>query len=296
MIWQFHYFVKEAFLGLRENFSAVVITTVTIAFTLMLIGVFLMVYLNLNSLMGSLRQEIKVIAYLKDGLPEKEIADLREQIAKEDGVSGLTFTSKDAALEMFRSSSEGNDFLLKGLGDNPLPASFEITPDKAFQAPETVRRLAERLGKFKGIEEIQYGREWVENVDALMEVLKVAGALGGMILGLATVVITSTTIGLTVWARLAEIEVLKLIGATRMYIQLPFLMEGAMIGLFGGLFSLLILHGIYGLVVPRLIEMSRFLGSGFAISFLPASWALLFVAVGVTLGFAGSLISIRRLL
>ena len=119
--------------------------------------------------------------------------------------------------------------------------------------------------------------------------------MGGLILGLVAVVIISSTIGLTVWGRLADIEVLKLIGATRTYIQMPFLLEGMFMGFIGGTCALFLLWGIYEVVQRRFIETSHFLGE-INLLFLPTQWLALFLVAGVGMGLTGSLISIRRFL
>jgi cell division transport system permease protein len=293
---QLRYFLKETLFNLRGNKSTTLISMATIAFTMMLFGVFLLVYFNLDVLVGSLQQEIKVILYLRDGLSEKERADLEGKVRVEPGVSGVVYVSKAAALENFRRSLEGQDILLKGLGDNPLPASLELTLEKAYQSSEAVQRLAQQFKGLNGVEDIQYGREWVDNVNAVLEAVRVGSAAIGLILGLASVVIIAGTIGLTVWSRLEDIEVLQLIGATRAYIQMPFLMEGALMGLIGGVFAIGLLRGIFELAKNRLAEVGGFLGGQMNLLFLPLPWLLGFLAVGVGLGCTGSLLSIRRLL
>jgi cell division transport system permease protein len=293
---QLRYFFKEVLLNLRANTSTAVISTVTIAFTMVLFGLFLLLYLNLSGLVGSLRQEIKVILYLRDGISEKEIVSLHDTLREQTGVSNVTYISKEKALEDFRRSLEGQEILLRGLGDNPLPASFELTLEKTFQSSEAIQRVAQQLKGLKGVDDIQYGREWVENVNAVLETVRVGSTLIGLILGLAAVVIISNTIRLTVLSRQEDIEVLQLIGATRAYIQMPFLLEGGFLGLVGGAVSILLLRAVYELARSRLTETSGFLGSAITLTFLPAPWLVLFLAVGAGLGCAGSLLSIRRLL
>jgi cell division transport system permease protein len=293
---QLRYFLKETLLNLRGNKSTTLISMATIAFTMMLFGVFLLVYYNLDALVGSLQQEIKVILYLRDGLSEKERADLEGRVREEPGVSSVVYVSKATALENFRRSLEGQDILLKGLGDNPLPASLELTLEKAYQSSEAVQRLALQFKGLDGVEDIQYGREWVDNVNAVLEAVRVGSAVIGLILGLAAVVIIAGTIGLTAWSRLEDIEVLQLIGATRAYIQMPFLMEGGLMGLIGGVFAIGLLRGIFELAKSRLAEVGGFLGGPMNLLFLPMPWLLAFLAVGVGLGCTGSILSIRRLL
>ena len=293
---QLRYFIKEAVLNLRVNKSTALVSTVTIAFTIMLFGLFLLLYLNLDRLMGSLRQEIKVIVYLRDGITPQERAAVLEMLRHQPGVSKVMYVSKAKALEEVRRSLENEDILLRGLGSNPLPASFELTMEKAFQSSEALQQVARQLEGLKGVDDIQYGRDWVENVNALMETVKVGGTLIGLILGLAAIVIISSTIRLTIWSRLEDIEVLRLIGATRAYIQMPFLLEGALLGLTGSAISVFLLRAGYELARTRLADTAGFLGGPVSLTFLPAPWLLLFLAAGAGLGCVGSLVSIRRLI
>jgi cell division transport system permease protein len=293
---QLRYFFKEVLLNFRANKATALISTITIAFTMVLFGLFLLVYLNLNSLVGSLRQEIKVILYLRDGISGKELSALQEKLGEQPGVSNIAYVSKLQALEEFRRSMEGQDILFRGLGDNPLPASFELTMEKKFQSSEAIQRVAQQLKDLKGVDNIQYGREWVENVNRVLETVRVGGALIGLVLGLAAGVIISSTIRLTVLSRLEDMEVLQLIGATRSYILMPFVLEGGLLGLTGGAVSILLLRMVYELAGSRLAEMKGFLGGAVTLMFLPAPWLLLFLAVSAGLGCAGSLLSIRRLL
>jgi cell division transport system permease protein len=295
VIHKLRYFFKEAFLNIRVNKSTAVVSTLTIAFTIMLFGLFLLIYLNLNRLAGSLRQEIKIILYLEDGISEDEKEAILKKLKGEPGVAGVTYISKDQALKDFRQSLEGEDILLKGLGENPLPASFELTLEKSYQSSEAIQRAAEQLRGLKGVDDIQYGRDWVENINALLETLRFGGMMIGLILGLAAVVIISSTIRLTIWSRLEDIQVLQLIGATRAFIQMPFLVEGALLGTFGGAVSLVLLRGVYELAESRMLGTTGFLGGPVSLMFLPASWLLLFLAAGAGLGCIGSLVSIRRL-
>ncbi|HEY4486079.1 MAG TPA: permease-like cell division protein FtsX [Nitrospiria bacterium] len=288
------YFFKEMFLSLRENKVVTLITTVTIAFAMMLFGLFLLVYLNLNAVAGVLRQEIKIILYLKDGISAATLASLTETLRLQAGVGGVEFTSKEKALEDFKRAFEGNDLLLKGLGQNPLPASIELTVAKDYQSSRAVERLADQVKGLNGVDDIQYGHDWVRKVGIVLDLLKTGSTVSGLILGLAAVVIISSTIGLTVWARLPEIEVLKLIGATRMYIQMPFLLEGAFMGLIGGALSLFFIRSTYLLVKNRLSEIGGILGGGMTFSFLPPAWLGMFLGIGVVLGLIGSFLSVRR--
>ncbi|HEY5648316.1 MAG TPA: permease-like cell division protein FtsX, partial [Nitrospiria bacterium] len=230
-----------------------------------------------------------------EGASDTTLEKLKKELKSHETVLKVSYTSKAVALEEFGRYMEGNDLLIKGLGENPLPASFEVTLKEEYRTAGSVRGIAQEMKGFRGVNDVQYGQEWVDNINAILQIFRVGAVFGGVILGLAAMVIISNTIGLTVWARLSEIEVLKMVGATRWYIQTPFLLEGGILGLIGGGFSLFFLHLIFLFGQNRLAETGGFLGQNLVLNFLPPQWLGLFLAAGVFLGFAGGLISTRRL-
>jgi len=288
------YFLEEAGVHLRGNKMAFAMTTLTIAFTMLLFGLFLWLYLNLAALMGSLQSEIKILLYLREGISATERDQIKEKVQVEPGISEVRYISKEQALEDFKRSLEGTELLLRGLGENPLPASFELTVDRIYWSSEAMARLVERLKSIKGVEEIQYGREWVENIEGWLRLFRI-GALGiGSLLAFAVVAIIANTIQLTLSLRRDEVEILRLIGATRGFIGVPFILEGALIGFLASGLALLLLVGLYQLIRQNLLPLQGLLSIGPGFFFLPTPWMIGLLAVGVGLGCMGSYWSFRR--
>lgn len=287
------YFLEEAGVHLRENKMAFVMTTLTIAFTMLLFGLFLWLYLNLAALMGSLQSEIKILLYLREGISAAERDQIKEKVQVEPGISEVRYISKEQALEDFKRSLEGTE-LLSSLGENPLPASFELMVDRIYWSSEAMARVVERLKTIKGVEEIQYGREWVENIEGWLGLFR-TGALGiGGILAFAVVAIIANTIQLTLSLRRDEVEILRVIGATRGFIGVPFVLEGALIGFLASGLALLFLAGLYQLIRRNLLPLQGLLSIGPGFFFLPTPWIIGLLAVGIGLGSMGSYWSFRR--
>ena len=286
------YLLREALTNVRHNRTTTLIAVSTTAFTLACLGVFLLLYLNLKSVAGSLEDEIKVLVYLNDSLSTQAISDLEARLKREPEVAALVYISKDQALRDFRARFPDEHQLLQGLGENPLPASFEITLAPAHRAPEAVKRWAERHRSMSGVEQVQYSREWIENLNALVGYLELAAVGVGTILALASVTIIASTIRLTLYARRDDIEILKLIGATRAFIRIPYLMEGAILGAAGGVLSVGVLRGGFEFFKFHVGPVGPFLGAGGGLAFLPPRMALLVVLFGLVLGWAGSLVSL----
>src|SRR5204862_8052707 len=163
---------------------------------------------------------------------------------------------------------------LDGLAQNPLPPSLEITP-RVSLPPATVRFLAAQMGTLPGVTEVDYGREWLDKLEALARGLRVFGA-GALftVLGAALLVVANT-IRLAVYARRDEIEIMKLVGATDGYVRAPFLLEGALQGLLGAALALGAVVGVERWLLPRASQAFAFAAGVVAPAILPSHAASL---------------------
>jgi cell division transport system permease protein len=288
------YFLEEAGIHLRANKTAFLMTALTITFTMLLFGLFLWLHLNLSVLMGGLQSEIKIFLYLREGLPVTERVQIQERVQAEPGISEVRYISKEEALEDFKKSLEGNELLLRGLGENPLPASFELTVDRIYRSSQAMAKLVERLKNIKSIEEIQYGREWVENIEAWLRLFQIVTLSIGGLLAFAVITTIANSIQLTLSLRRDEVEILKLIGATRYFIGVPFILEGALTGFLSSGLALLLLMGLYALMDQNLLPLQGLLAAGSGFFFLPAPWMVGLLFGGTGLGCIGSYWSFRQ--
>jgi cell division transport system permease protein len=289
------HFVQEALANIRLNRTTTVIAVATTAFTLACFGVFLLLYLNLRAMATSLQSDLKVVVYVKDGTPPPGVSELQALLKADPGVQTLTYVSKEQALADFRAQFPEESHLLQGLGENPLPASFIITLAPAYRSPDAVRRWADRLKSAPGVEQVQYSRDWIDNLNTIVGYLELAAVGIGTVLSAASVTIIASTIRLTLYARRDEIEIMRLIGATGSFIKIPYLIEGAMLGVMGGAVSLAILRGGFELFNARLGMPGRFLGIDSGVHFFSGQVAALILAAGLLLGFVGSVVSVLDL-
>jgi cell division transport system permease protein len=289
------HFVREALANIRLNRTTTVIAVATTAFTLACFGVFLLLYLNLRAMATSLQSDLKVVVYVKDGTPPPGVSELQALLKADPGVQTLTYVSKEQALADFRAQFPEESHLLQGLGENPLPASFIITLAPAYRSPDAVRRWADRLKSAPGVEQVQYSRDWIDNLNTIVGYLELAAVGIGTVLSAASVTIIASTIRLTLYARRDEIEIMRLIGATGSFIKIPYLIEGAMLGVMGGAVSLAILRGGFELFNARLGMPGRFLGIDSGVHFFSGQVAALILAAGLLLGFVGSVVSVLDL-
>jgi cell division transport system permease protein len=210
------------------------------------------------------------------------------------GVSAVKYVSQDDALDRFRRDLEGQAGILEGLSKNPLPASFEIQLREGGADSERVASVAEKVGELAGIDEVQYGQEWLSQYATAINLLRIAGVVIGTFLLIGCMLVVANTIKLAVYARREELEILSLVGATKRFIRLPFLIEGMAQGFLGALLAVVILYGGYRILLSR-IDASLLLNVGrFELIFLSTPALLSLLGIGTIVGFCGSAISVRR--
>lgn len=279
---------------MRANRTTTVVAILTTAFTLSCVGIFLLLYVNLRSAAGWLQEDIKIMVYLDDQLTRESVADLEGRLKGDRMVAATVFISKEHALGEFRAQFPADSHLLEGLGLNPLPASFVVTLAPQYRSPDAVKRWSERVRTMPGVAKVDYNQEWIDALAGLIRYIELIAIGVGVILSTAAVTIIGNTIRLTLFSRREEIEILRLIGATRWFIRIPYLLEGAVLGALGSGLSLLILKGGFELFRQQISSTGRLSGIEQMIAFFPFSVCLALVLVGIGLGVAGSFVSLRR--
>ena len=288
------YLLREAWANIWTNRTTTVVAIFTTAFTLACVGVFLLLYVNLRAAAGWLQDDIKVMVYLSEGIAGSTVSDIEQQLRADRAVGALHFISKEQALGEFRAQFPSDSHLLEGLGQNPLPASFVVTLAPAFRSPDAVRRWAERVAAVAGVAKVDYNQDWLDALSTVIRSIEVVAIGVGLILSAAAVTIIANTIRLTLFARRDEIAILRLIGATKTFIRIPYLLEGAVLGALGSTCSLLMLKALYELFRQQMRTTGRLRGLEQLTVFFPLSICLVLVAIGIILGCAGSFLSLRR--
>jgi cell division transport system permease protein len=225
---------------------------------------------------------------LDDGLAQAEQEQLLARVRGAAGVESVTHVSKEAALERFRASPFGRASLLDGLDDNPLPASLEIVLVPEARNRGGVEALVASLRDLPGIGELGYGHEWVEGYARAVRAVRGLALAIGAVLALATLLIVANTIRLSIYARRDEIEILRLVGAGRVFVATPFLLEGLLEGALGGGVAL-------GMLALGFRAARAVLGGGLELllgyaepAFFGLGGALALLGAGAALGLIGS--------
>jgi cell division transport system permease protein len=284
------YFIREAVSSLRRNGLMSIASVSTVALSLLILGLFLVMVLNLNHLASVLESQVQISVYLQDTLNEKDIREVGTRITKLPGVTLVTFVSKEDAMTRFKQRLGEQQGLLAALGDsNPLPNAFEVKVD----GPERVKLVAQAIGQLKGVENAKFGQEVVEHLFNLTKIIRWFGLLLIVFLALAALFIISNTIRITVFARRKEIGIMKYVGATDWFIRWPFLIEGMILGFCGALISVFLLTETYGILTDKVYESLAFLPLIPRYPFI-MNISIVLVVVGTIIGALGSTLSLRR--
>lgn len=284
------YFWGETFRSLFRNRFMAIASVLTVTLSMFILGVFLSAVLNINHMASYLENQVEMTVYLKDGLTTDQVMGIGKYLKAQPGMKEIKFTNKDQAMKDFRERMGDQQGLLDAINGNPLPASYQMS----FQTPEQLKTAAEVVAKYQGVETVQYGKDIIEQLYKVAQVIRLSGIVLIIFLAGAELFIISNTIRLTVFARRREIQIMKYVGASNGFIRWPFLFEGMVIGFLGSGFASLILWEGYktfvsemaaaGLVFIPMIPLWPFMGYT----------TLIILAAGIVIGVMGSAISLRK--
>jgi len=290
------YILEDALVNIRRSGWGGLASIGTIAVSFVIVGIFLIITRNLGALVAEWKEQFQVTVFLEDGITAEQLALLKKRIQSERAVRGMTYISKEEALQSFKKELRGSESLLEGLGENPIPASLQLRIHEAYQMPEALRQFTASLARLEGVEDVMYGQEWVDRLTSAIGMLRLLGLSVGLALALGSLLVVSNTIRLAVYARAEEIEIMRLVGASRMHTRAPFLLEGVIQGGVGAGLALLFLFGAYRATLWQLqVTPGHVFGMGLG-SFLDPQLVGSMLLAGAVVGAFGSLISVSRFL
>jgi cell division transport system permease protein len=277
------YFIVEAFRGFYQAKLMTFVSIMTIAATLFLIcGVFIGL-MNMDELLRRTGDQADVVAYLSDAasVDTSIQISLTDTIKKMPGVRDVVFLCKDSAWARFE-AMYGTE-LLEAVDENPFTASLDILLYESSQTAEAVAELQEKISVLAGIESIRYSKEWLDYIKCLRDRFYIISIAAGLIIFLALHSIISNTIKLTIYARKDLVRNMHYVGATDMFIKMPFLLEGMLQGLIGGVLCVCVMVA------------ARFLLANIAINWY-FGYLPFIVLIGVFFGWLGSGLAVRKFL
>ncbi|EMT39094.1 Cell division protein [Thermoanaerobacter thermohydrosulfuricus WC1] len=286
------YFLKEGFSNLARNRLMTIASITSVMAAMLILGLFLVIILNVNSLTNQVESQLELKAFLKDNISEQEVSQIGNEIKTIPGVTSVVFESKEEALQKFKQQLGDKSYLAEGLEkDNPLPQSYIIKVKDAG----LMKDISNEIKQINGVDKVSYGQDVVDKLLGIIKIIRIVGLSIILILFIISIVIISNTIKLGVFARRREINIMKYIGATDWFIRWPFLIEGVVLGLVGALLSVALLVLIYGyvldiinnkLIVFQLLPLEKIVGD----------ILVYFSLIGAMIGALGSGLSIKRFL
>jgi cell division transport system permease protein len=279
---------REALLSFRRNRTLSALSITTIAFALFVTGLFGLVALNMQAAIVQVAERVEVVAFVARGTPSEELTVAASDIQAFPEVLAVTYVSEDSALAKARAELVEFRDAFQDLEINPLPPSLEVRLRPEFRTAKHAGEVAERLRALPFVEDVRFGQGWVERLDSLRTIAGLVGFAIGLAFALVSVVIIGVAIRLTVLQRAREIHIMRLVGATDWFIRGPFLLEGAIKGLAGGIVATVLCFVVLSAIQAQGISL------GMGVRFFDAAEVLFLLLFGLLLGFGGALLSVGR--
>ncbi|MBN2265433.1 MAG: FtsX-like permease family protein [Candidatus Aminicenantes bacterium] len=239
---------------------------------------------------------MSIAFYLEEGLPETAVDAIRQEISRPAFVESVRLVQPDEAMARFRDSFPDLADIAAGLKGNPFPPAFELRISARASASREVIAFVEGMRKRPGVTDVMFNQDWVEKMQGISRLVGAIGAFLGGILILTSFFIISNVVKLNVFARKNEIEILRLVGATNLFIRVPFWLEGITLGLLGSLLSLVLLFVVINLFPVYLGASLGALQDLLQFRYPDFSQALALLGGGAATGFIGSATSVSKFL
>lgn len=289
------YTLKQANLQVLRNRNMSLASIFAITAMLLILSIFLILVININNAAKGVQGSYDSIeVFMKDEAKKTDAQFIIDDIRKMDGVSNAVYKTKDEAMSEFKVRWGDNAYLLDTLEQNPLPNSVVVE----IADLEKADAIAEKCATYKGVEDIQYYKDTVDKLLRATRFIQRTAIVLILFLVIVSVVVVSNTIKLTVFNRASEISIMKYVGATNWFIRGPFLVEGMIIGVISAAISVGLSALLYSKLVDALGEqMFTLLNMPMVpLNFLVYNFAWIFLALGISIGACGSMISMRRFL
>jgi len=272
---------REVMLGVRRSPLLSTLSVITIAFSLFAFGLFGLLVLNVDRALRGVEEHVEIVAFLADGTLPESISAAMGDISAFPEVARVEQVSPEQALARARAElPEFQDVFDASF----LPPSIEVRLKEGHRDPATVKDVTQRIQTYPFVDDVRYGEDWVKKLYDIRNIAGAAGIALGLLFAAVAVIIIGTTIRMTVLARTREISIMRLVGATDGFVRFPFLIDGFLKGIIGGLLALFLTWGANWLISNNLIQ---------TIFFDPGIAALGVLGGGI-IGLLGSALSVGR--
>ena len=291
----FIYTVKQGFTQIFRNRGMSLASIFSILAMLFILGIFFAILVNLNLFTEVVKQDYdQVEIFMEETSSQEQIDGAMSKLENFEGVDSVAYRTKEEALDIMKERWGESGYLLDSLGENPLPASILISVNSI----EDATAVSEYAGTLEGVEDIQYYQETVDKLTSVTNGLQIGALIVMAFLIVVCVVVVSNTIKLTVFARAREIRIMKYVGATNWFIRGPFMAEGIIIGIIAALAAAGLMTLLYSNVVNIIgTQVIAIVSSPLiSVGYLAGNMLVIFLALGVSRGAWGSIVSMRKFL
>ena len=257
---------------------------------LIILGIFMFLTLNLNKVIDIIEKKVEITVFLKDTVTEDRLTELLKDIKSIEGIENINYISKSEALSEFVKDAEMKKFI-DASGGNPLPASLRIKIKKEIYERGGLFEIAEMLTRMDGVEDVKYKKEEIERLLKLIYTIRTGLTVTGIIFLLVSFIVILNTAKLSIFSRIDEIRLMRLVGATNLTIRCPFIFEGLVDGAIGGLLASFIIYIFSFLVLNSLKTMW---GTFFVI--FSKELMIAIILAGIVIAVISNLLSIQKFL
>ncbi len=278
------YSIAEGLKGLnRAKFSAS-ISVITIFLSLIIIAIFLIFIFNVHLVATQIQARMELEVFIDNSFTEEQIAELSDNIKSIEGIERIGYVSRERAAEIFR--EHFGEEMFEILEENPLPRSFHIKLKPSFLSSNKSQQILNEIVKLDGVDEILYRHDLLVMLEKYMNLFIIIMMMIGFLLALGSIILVSNTIKLIIFSRQNIIEIMKLVGAKKSFIRRPFLVEGLIQGITGGVLAVLFLYGLIKVIKLELTE----------IILIDERIYYILLILGTFFGLIGSIIALRKFL
>lgn len=285
---KFSYLLKESLRGFNSAKLSTTASVITITLSLILIAIYYTLSFNSNKLIKSIKDRVEIEVFIDDNLNQDDINILKEKIKTIGGVKQITFISKEEAFKIFE--KEYGREMLDLYESNPLPASFKVNLYDEYKSLERINKIKSQLSNLQNVNEIVFPEKNLEMIEKNTSGFLFINLVVLIIITLSSIFLVSNTIRLVIASRKKIIETFKLLGATNSFIMTPFIIEGLLQGLSGGIFASVILYFLL------MVYSTKFNQNEIRLDFLGFEYLGYLLLLGIVLGVLGSLFSVKKFL
>ncbi len=287
------YSFKTAFksIGHERWINSLTVLSVSIGLTILYSSI--IINLNMNSALQRWAKSFGMVVYLNEDVSKEREETLKKHLLQDTDIETVNYISKEQSFKEIKKTLGENAMILDIFKETPLPSSFDLKLKKDYLDIARVKEKAAQIQRLDGVQEVQYGEKWLSSLNTIAKTMRGGSIVFGTAIFIAVTFITYSTIKILLHRRKEEIETLKLLGASKSFIRLPFLIEGIFIGTLGGLLSSLVILGLYSFITYKMVEFLPAIK--FIVTSVPLQVYLVIPFTGAIMSLLGSFIAIGKI-